>query len=106
MPGIVTDRYSGVLLCGDVIQSGYVPEDKQTATGEKYYVQVTAPGLTSYRVRMTENAWSQFMESGADMGTPCVMSVRSSVFNNQQYYSADDFYIRKPGRPELAADTE
>lgn len=106
MPRIMTDRYSGVLLCGDVIQSGYVPENEQDKTGEKYYVQVTAPGLTSYRVRLTDAAWNQFLESNADMGTPCVMSVRSSVFNGQQYYTADEFQIRKPGRPELAADNQ
>lgn len=97
--GVITERYAGVLLCGDVIQSGYIPEDEQTKAGEKYYVQTTAPGMTSNAVRMSETAWNQFLDSGADMGTPCVMEVRSSVFNGAQYYTADSFHVRSPGRP-------
>lgn len=98
---VILERYAGVLLFGDVIQSGYIPADKQSDTGEKYYVQVTAPGMTSYAVRMTEKAWAQFLDSSADMGTPCLMEVRSSVFNGVQYYTADSFAIREGGRPDF-----
>lgn len=101
--GAITDRYAATLHCGDVIQSGYIPPDEQTKAGEKYYVQVTAPGMLSYAVRMTEKAWSQYMDSGADMGTPCVMEVRSAVFNGQQYYTADSFYVRSPGPPAFVS---
>lgn len=100
--GVITDRYAGVLLCGDVIASGYIPpQERDDKSGEKYYLQVTAPGLSSYAVRMSEAAWNQFFESGADMGTPCALEVRSSVFNGQQYYSADSFFLREPGRPDF-----
>lgn len=99
--GVLTERYAGVLLFGDVIQSGYIPADRQSETGEKYYVQVTAPGMASYAVRMSDKAWGQFADSNADMGTPCVMEVRSSVFNGAQYYTADSFAIREGGRPDF-----
>lgn len=99
MPRPITERYAGVLLCGDVVQSGYVPADEQEKIPEKYYLQVTAPGMNSYKVRMSDRAWEQYCDSGADMGDPCVLEVRSSVFNGMQYYSADSFHVRPAGRP-------
>lgn len=98
---VVLERYAGVLLFGTVIQSGYIPADKNSETDERYYVQVTAPGMSSYAVRMTEKAWTQFLDSGADQGTPCIMEVRSSVFNGAQYYTADSFAVREGGRPDF-----
>lgn len=104
--GVVTDRYAATLIFGDIIASGYLPPDVKNGTEEKYYLQVTAPGLTSHAVRMTEKAWEQYLESGAVDGTPCVMEVRSSVFNGAQYYSADSFHVRSPGAPVFVAKSE
>lgn len=104
--GVVTDRYAAVLMLGDIIASGYLPPDEKNGTEEKYYLQVTAPGLSSCAVRMTENAWNQYLESGAADGTPCVMEVRSSVFNGTQYYTADSFHVRSPGVPVFVAKSE
>lgn len=99
--GVLTEHYAGILLFGNVIQSGYIPADKQADTGEKYYVQVTGPNMTSFAVRMTDKAWEQFTDSNADVGMPCVMEVRSTVFNGSQYYTADSFAIREGGRPDF-----
>lgn len=99
--GVVTDRYAATLIFGDIIASGYLPPDTKNGTEEKYYLQVTAPGLTSHAVRMTEKAWNQYLDSGAEDGTPCVLEVRASVFNGTQYYTADSFHVREPGVPRF-----
>lgn len=100
---VVTERISGTLMYGDFLGAGYVAADETAKTGEKYYIQISAPGLTSHAVRVPDSVWEKYMESDCDMGTPIAMHVRSSVFNNTVYYSAEDFYIRDNVPPSFSA---
>lgn len=99
---VITERICGTLMYGDFLGAGYVAADETAKTGEKYYIQISAPGLTSHAVRVPDSVWLKYMESDCDMGTPIAMTVRSSVFNNAVYYSAEDFYIRDNVPPSFS----
>lgn len=98
MPRMVTDTVAGLIMYGDFIASGYVPADEQSTAGEKVYVQVTAPNLTSHKVRLTDEAVQQMYESDLRMGSPVMMDVRPMVFRDAQYWRGESFHVRPDGR--------
>ena len=98
MPRMITEVVAGVCMYGDFIADGRVPADEKTDAGEKYYVQITGPNLTSYKVRLTDSAYQQFMAADVGMGVPVLMDVRPMVFNGVQYWQAESFYVRPDGR--------
>ena len=98
MPRMVTEVVAGVCMYGDFIADGYVPADEKSDAGEKYYIQITAPNLNSYKARMTDSAYAQFMAADVAMGTPVLMDVRPMVFRDTQYWQAESFYVRPDGR--------
>lgn len=98
MPRMITEVVAGVCMYGDFIASGYVPADEQSDAGEKYYIQITAPNLNSYKARMTDAAYQQFMAAVVRMGMPVLMDVQPMVFNGNQYWRAESFYVRPDGR--------
>lgn len=100
VPRMVTDTVAGLIMYGDFIASGYVPADEQSTAGEKVYVQVTAPNLTSHKVRLTDEAVQQMYESESDlrMGSPIMLDVRPMVFRDAQYWRGESFHVRPDGR--------
>lgn len=100
MPRMVTDTVAGLIMYGDFIASGYVPADEQSTAGEKVYVQVTAPNLTSHKVRLTDEAVQQMYdsESSLRMGSPVMIDVRPMVFRDAQYWRGESFHVRPDGR--------
>ena len=98
MPRMITEIVSGVVMYGDFIGTGYVPAEEQSDRGEKYYIQITGPNLTSYRARMTDEAYAQLAQYDVSMGMPVLMDVSYSLFNGQVYWRAESFHVRPDGR--------
>ena len=101
MPRLVTQVVAGLLMYGDFIADGFVPKDEQSSSGEKYYIQLTAPNLTSNKVRLTDEAYQQLLESDVHMGSPILVSVRPMVFNGVQYWRGESFAVRPDGHPPV-----
>lgn len=101
MPRLVTEVVAGLLMYGDFIAEGYVPADEQSSAGEKYYVQLTAPNLTSNKVRLTDEAYAQMQECDYRMGSPILLSVRPMVFRDTQYWRGESFHVRPDGHPPV-----
>lgn len=101
MPRIVTHVVAGLLMYGDFIADGWVPKDEQSSSGEKYYIQLTAPDLTSNKVRLTDEAYQQLQESDVRMGSPILVAVRPMVFNGVQYWRGESFSVRPDGYPPV-----
>lgn len=98
MPRLVTEAVAGLIMYGDFIAEGYVPADEQSSAGEKYYVQLTAPNLTSYKVRLTDEAYAQMQDCDYRMGSPIQLDVRPMVFRDTQYWRGESFHVRPDGR--------
>lgn len=97
VPRMITKIVAGVVMYGSLIGVGYIPAEEKSDAGEKYYIQVTGPNLTSYKPRMTDEAYQQFQMAGGDslpMGAPVMMSVSHSLFNGNIYWRAESFSLR------------
>lgn len=100
MPGLVTKNVAGLGMYGQFIAFGYVPRDEKTDAGEKYYIQITAPNLTSSKAKMTDECFVAFSTAcGKEgeklmMGAPVLLDVRPMVFNGSQYWQAVGFHLR------------
>ena len=95
MPRMITDIVAGVVMYGNFIAFGYVPKEEQSDRGEKYYIQITAPNLNSYKARLTDEAYQQFQQCLQKLGDnappffPVLMNVSYSLFNGQVYWRAE-----------------
>ena len=100
MPAMVTRNVAGLCMYGQFIAFGYVPKDEKTDAGEKYYIQITAPNLTSNKAKMTDEGYAAFAavcgKEGENlvMGAPVLLDVRPMVFNGAQYWQATGFHVR------------
>lgn len=100
MPALVTRNVSGLGMYGQFIGFGYVPADEKTDAGEKFYIQITAPNLTSNKARMTDECYAAFAslcgKEGENlmMSAPVLLDVRPMVFRDTQYWQATGFHLR------------
>lgn len=100
MPAMVTKQVAGLGMYGQFVAFGFVPRDDKTDAGEKYYIQITAPNLTSNKARMTDECYIAFSsvcgKEGENlmMGAPVLLDVRPMVFKDVQYWQATGFHLR------------
>lgn len=98
MPVMVTDVVAGIIMYGDFIASGYVPAEEQSNNGgEKVYVQITAPNLQSYKIRLTDAAVAQMSDCDLRPMSPVMLDVRPMVFRDTQYWRGESFHVRPDG---------
>ena len=108
MPRMITDIVAGVVMYGNFIAFGYVPKEEQSDRGEKYYIQITAPNLNSYKARLTDEAYQQFQQCLQKLGDnappffPVLMNVSYSLFNGQVYWRAESFFLRPDNQSPFA----